>query len=177
MKRTRRIEIVQYDPAWPAAYDEEARFLRGLFGPALTAIHHIGSTAVPGLAAKPVIDIMGEAADIRLIDGFDGQMAASGYTPRGEHGIPGRRYFRKGTPLVHTHHLHIFAAGSPLAPEHLAFRDFLVANPETAREYQALKQSLARIHRTDPVAYTDGKAAFIADVLSRAPGQSEGGAV
>ncbi len=172
MAQRRRIEIVPYDPNWPAMYEEEALLLRRLFGDVLAAIHHIGSTSVPGLASKPIIDIMGEAVDISMVDGFNERMPALGYTPRGEYGIPGRRYFPKGTPVHHTHHLHVFAAGSRIAREHLAFRDYLADHSETAGEYAALKESLAGMHRTDPEAYTDGKAAFISGVLSRALGRS-----
>lgn len=173
MEQIRRVEIVPYDPDWPAMYEEEATLLRSLFGDLLAAIHHIGSTSVPGLASKPIIDIMGEAVDLERIDSFDARMQALGYMPRGEYGIPGRRYFPKGTPIHHTHHLHIFAAETRLVREHLAFRDYLAAHPDTAGEYAALKESLAEKHGTDLEAYTDGKAAFISGVVSRALGRQQ----
>ncbi len=176
MEQGRRIAIVPYDPDWPAMYEKEAAVLRSLFGDALAAIHHIGSTSVPGLASKPIIDIMGEAVDLVRIDSFNDRMGDLGYTPRGEYGIPGRRYFFKGTRLKHSHHVHIFAVGSPQVWRHLAFRDFLIANPSSALDYAALKESLVRIHRSDVGAYTEGKSAFIDGILSLAPGQSEGGA-
>ncbi len=92
----RNIRVVAYDPAWPAAFEQEAAVLAGILGAGLVTIHHIGSTAVPGLPAKPVIDLMPLVRDIEGVDWLGPAMAGAGYNEWGEYGIPGRRLFTKG---------------------------------------------------------------------------------
>ena len=88
------VEVVDYNPAWPEAYEREAAAIRtAIPAEVLVATHHIGSTSVPGLAAKPVIDISPEVTDLALMDEWDAAMEALGYTVRGEYGIPGRRFY------------------------------------------------------------------------------------
>lgn len=164
----RRIEVVPYDPAWPAAAVAAIDLLRGLFGPALIDLHHIGSTSVPGLAAKPILDILGEAAALEAVDDRNDVLIAAGWEPRGEYGIPDRRYFVKGGDIDRTHHLHIFPAGHAQAVRHLAFRDYLRAHPDAALEYATLKQGLALRFPTDIFGYMDGKDAFIKDLDRKA---------
>jgi len=156
----RVVEVVEYDPSWPAQFEAERTLLHQTLGEAATAIHHIGSTSVPGLAAKPVIDILIEVADLKALDALNDRMIRSGYTPRGEWGIPGRRYFQKGGDR-RTHHLHAFASGDFGLVRHLAFRDYLRSNPETAREYGDLKKSVAKTCLNDLGRYCDGKDAYV----------------
>ena len=132
---------------------------------ALLALHHIGSTSVPGLIAKPVIDMLGEAQDLAAVDACKPALANLGYLAHGENGIPGRRYFEKRDDAGRrTHHLHVFATGSHEIGRHLTFRDRLRANPELAAEYGELKLAiLARgIERRED--YQQAKADFIARV-------------
>jgi GrpB-like predicted nucleotidyltransferase (UPF0157 family) len=171
----RRVILVPYDPAWPRLYEEEAALWRRLLGGLLVDVAHIGSTAVPGLLAKPTIDLLITVLDVPQLDGLNEALTAAGYLPRGEHGIPGRRYFVRGTPERHTHHAHAFAVGSPEVARHLAFRDYLRAHPADAAAYARLKERLARRFPADPAAYTDGKGAFIRRVEARALAWREGG--
>lgn len=117
----RTVTLAGPDPAWPQRFETERAALAALLGPDAW-IHHIGSTAVPGLVAKPVVDILVEVPDVTALDHLAVGFRALGYTPRGENGIPGRRYFVKGAP-ERTHHLHAFPAGSHDAVRHLALRD------------------------------------------------------
>lgn len=137
------ITVVPYDPAWSGLYEAEAQAIAGVLGQRLTAIHHIGSTAVPGLAAKPVIDIMPVVRAVTETDECRADFEALGYEYLGEFGIPGRRYLRKGGD-ERTHQMHIFASDDVHAiARHLAVRDYLRAHPARAAAYGALKLELA----------------------------------
>lgn len=144
---------VSYDPAWPAAYMDEAARLVAALGPALVALHHIGSTTVPGLRAKPIIDLLAEGTSLAAVDRAAPQIVALGYEAMGAFGIQGRRYFRKTDAAGRTHHLHAFEAGSPHVHRHLAFRDYLRAHPQEAAAYAALKIQLLADGQTGWDAY------------------------
>jgi GrpB-like predicted nucleotidyltransferase (UPF0157 family) len=164
----RSVEVIPYDPAWPHLFEAEAELLTRILGADLVRVHHIGSTSVPGLQAKPVIDMLAEVRNIENIDNLNEKMIVSGYTPRGEYGIPGRRYFFKGSEERHSHHLHAFQTGNGEIARHLLFRDYLCAHPQEARRYASLKESLAARFPGDIEAYMDGKDAFIKEVDSKA---------
>lgn len=134
-----------------------------IYGSKLYAIHHIGSTSVQGLSAKPIIDIMPVVKDLSNVDAYDEKMADIGYEALGEFGISGRRYFRKGGN-ERTHHIHLFEEGSPHIERHLAFRDFLRAHRDFAMAYSELKEGLAKDFPNDMEAYIAGKADFIKEV-------------
>lgn len=158
------IEIVGYDPAWEEKFNREARLIEEIFGGELVAIHHIGSTAVKGLAAKPIIDIMPVVKDVSRADGFNARFEEIGYEAMGEFGIAGRRYFRKGGD-ERTHQLHIFGVSSEKdIARHLAVRDYLRAHPQTAEKYGELKRALAARFPYDIESYCDGKAAFMKEL-------------
>jgi GrpB-like predicted nucleotidyltransferase (UPF0157 family) len=175
VNRLRNVRVVPYRVEWPALFSEEAERLRAVFGPELIALHHIGSTSVPGLPAKPIIDMLPEVRDIRAVDGLNEALAGLGYLARGEYGIPGRRYFTKGGPTHRTHHMHCFEHDDPGFARHLAFRDYLIAHPEEAEAYGRLKLALAQQFPTDIVAYMDGKDAFIKEVERKALAWRAGG--
>ncbi len=164
----RIIKVVPYDPGWPARFRAEALRLRALLGDNAVAFHHIGSTAIPDIKAKPIIDILVEVRDINRVDDSNSKMIRQGYLPKGEFGIPGRRYFRKGTEIRHTHHVHVFQTGDPQFERHLDFRDYLRAHPVEAQAYSRLKESLARKFPEDPEGYMDGKDGFIKKAEIRA---------
>jgi GrpB-like predicted nucleotidyltransferase (UPF0157 family) len=164
----RKVELFQYDPKWIEMFQEEARALAGLLSPQLIAIHHVGSTSIPGIHAKPVIDILIEVRDIETIHSYSAAMEALGYEPRGEHGIPGRRYFYKEANGIHSHHVHIFGQGHPEIGRHLRFRDHLRAHPEVAKAYSQLKRRLAQIYPEDADGYTEAKSPFILEIDERA---------
>lgn len=162
--------VVDYDPQWPILYEEEKDRILGLIGRLVVAIEHIGSTAVPGLGAKPIIDIM--VAVHRLADAEEcvEPLRSIGYeyVPEYNDIIPERRYFHKGPQGAHTHHLHMVELTSDFWERHLLFRDFLRTHPEEARDYYDLKKELAVKYRSDREAYTEAKTAFIESVVDKA---------
>ena len=166
MKRT--IEVVPYDPEWAQRFREEAEQLLEVFGSLVVAVHHVGSTAVPGLEAKPIIDILVVVRDLEQVHHYNEAMATRGYIPKGSFGIQGRRFFIKGTETERTHHIHVFARGHPAIRRHLAFRDYLRAHPDRARAYGRLKAKLARRFRHDIEGYMAGKDAFIKTIEKEA---------
>lgn len=156
-----RIHVVPYDPDWERLFKEESALIGQILGPNLDCIHHIGSTAVFGLCAKPIIDILPVVFDLSAVDGQTGAFWAAGYEAMGEFGIPGRRYFRKGGDR-RTHQLHIFEKTNVQEIErHLAFCDYLRAHPEKADEYGALKRRLAAQYPDSIDRYCDGKDQFV----------------
>ena len=161
------VEQVPHDPEWDNAYRMESLKLRDILGDEIVAVHHIGSTSIPRITAKPIIDILVEARKIEDIDRYNEAMARIGYEARGEFGLPGRRFFVKGVPK-RTHNAHIFQAGSSEISRHLAFRDYMIAHPDDARKYSELKQRLALQHKGDIDGYCDGKDAFVKEMEKKA---------
>jgi GrpB-like predicted nucleotidyltransferase (UPF0157 family) len=159
--KPRRVRVVPHEPAWREQFETEAAALRSALGGEALAVHHIGSTSVPGLRAKPTIDVLVEVPEIGKLDGLETQMAERGYEAWGEYGIPGRRFFTKDRGPDRLCNVYIFEAGSPEVERHLAFRDHLIQNPETARAYGDLKEGLAKRFPADMEAYMEGKDAFI----------------
>ena len=156
-----QVVVVEYQPQWAELYEREAQAIREVLGERLVAIHHIGSTAVPGLQAKPILDILPVVRDIASVDSCNPAFEALGYECMGEFGIAGRRYFRKGGDQ-RTHQLHIFGEQSRAdILRHLAVRDYLRAHPDAARAYGALKAALAARYPADIEGYCDGKDAFV----------------
>jgi GrpB-like predicted nucleotidyltransferase (UPF0157 family) len=161
------VEIVPYDPAWPARFEDERRLLGQALEPWLEGgIHHVGSTAVPGLAAKPVIDIMAGVRDREQARAAFEPLAALEYRywpyrPEVMH------WFCKPSESFRTHHLHLLEPDDPEWGARLAFRDALRAQPKLAREYELLKRELAARFRDDREAYTEAKAGFVREVLAR----------
>jgi GrpB-like predicted nucleotidyltransferase (UPF0157 family) len=155
------------------SYEEEARRLRDLVGPHIIDVQHIGSTSIPGMMAKPIIDIGIAIARFEDGEACIAPIESLGYEYRGEHGIPRRHYFVKGNPT--SHHLHILERDSAEWENHLLFRDYLRVHSGAACAYARLKRGLADAHREDRVAYTDGKAAFIERVLRAAESGVEWG--
>jgi len=164
-EREAPVQIVAYDASWPARFEAERIVLSEILRPWLTGpIEHVGSTAVPGMPAKPVIDIMA---------GVDSLEASRDALPPlrhlGYHWAPYRaemmHWFCKPSFSLRTHHLHLVPFRSPLWDERLRFRDCLRSTAAVAEEYAALKYHLAEIHRFDREAYTEAKGAFIARVL------------
>jgi len=162
------VRIVEYDPSWPERFEAERRVIETTLRAWITGgVHHIGSTAVPGLAAKPTIDIMVGVTALEPARPCIDLLAKIGYLywpyrPDVEH------WFCKPSPARRTYHLHVMEHDGAEWRARLAFRDFLRTHPETAAEYEALKRGLARLHEHDREAYTDGKGGLIRSVLSRA---------
>ena len=162
----KRVVIVEYDPAWPGRFKTERVLLERLLAPWLEGgVHHVGSTAISGIAAKPIIDIVAgvrSLSEARLA--FDSLAEASYvYSPH----RPGvAHHFVKPTPDAPQYGLHLTEPGSDLWRERLFFRDVLRSDPELAAEYETLKRRLAEEHPEDIDAYTTAKRAFIARVLA-----------
>ena len=155
------VRITDYNEKWPQMFAEEALAISGILDGNLAAIYHIGSTAVPGLAAKPIIDIMPVVCDLKKVDKVRKKFVELGYEYMGEFGIPGRRYMRKGGD-DRTHQVHIFERSDrENIVRHLAVRDYLIAHPQEAESYAALKRRLAALYPEDIGAYCDGKDAFV----------------
>jgi len=170
----RVIEVVDYDPAWIAAFEKEAATLNAVFGQRVVAMHHIGSTAVPCLDAKPIIDILVVLDHTDDINSFDRAMEGLGYRVRGEcldatiPGTPGRFYFTKETNGVRSHHVHVYAKGHWEIADKLAFRDYLRAHTSKAAEYGELKRRSAAEYRFDNIAYMRAKDGFVKTTLLEA---------
>lgn len=168
--------IVDYDPDWPRRYGEERVLILETIGEYIASVEHIGSTSVPDLAAKPIIDIMAGLA--RLDDALHcvEPLSAVGYeyVPEYETQMPDRRYFRKGPERKRTHHLHMVELNGDFWTRHLLFRDYLRAHPEQIRAYADLKRVLAARYGRDREGYTNAKSEFVEGVLRTAIREIDG---
>jgi GrpB-like predicted nucleotidyltransferase (UPF0157 family) len=161
------IIVVDYDPSWPARFQFLHRRIARALGSMAVAIEHVGSTAVPNLAAKPIVDIVVLlATDAEISEAVD-WLAKLGYVHQGNLGIPDREAFR--APVQDSsHHLYVCPPESKAFREHLAFRDYLRAHPQEAEAYADLKRALALKFRDDRPGYNAGKSAFVAEIVSLA---------
>lgn len=155
------IVIEQYQNKWPQQFEIERESILCSI-PILdkATIHHIGSTSVAGLAAKPIIDILIEIKNLNELDTYSRNFELLGYECMGEFGISMRRFYRKGKPN-RTHHIHAFSTGSIGIRRHIAFRDYLRTNQAIADEYAALKRAVAISSLNDIDKYCDGKHEFV----------------
>jgi GrpB-like predicted nucleotidyltransferase (UPF0157 family) len=159
------VTIRDYDPRWPALFAAERAEIARAFGDAL-AVEHMGSTAVPGLEAKPIIDVIASVERLPLTEEQVMALGHLGYEHLGECGVPGRAYFRKREP--DPFNLHVVQYESSLWDHNLLFRDYLQAHPEEARRYGLLKRKLARDAGHSLLVYSDRKGRFISRTLARA---------
>ncbi|HAH05938.1 MAG TPA: GrpB family protein [Elusimicrobia bacterium] len=162
----KHVEVDPYDPRWPSIFESEKSALLALFGDSLQGIEHIGSTAICGLAAKPIIDLMVGARELKVDEAVLLPLRNLGYEHFGEYGIPGRHFFRKGDPR--THHLHWVQWGGDFWEKQVLFRDYMRAFPKDAEAYERLKKRLAELYRDDRTKYTQSKTEFVEAVLSKA---------
>ena len=140
----------------------EGRRLARAIGPGLVAVNHIGSTAIPGIRAKPIVDLLPEVTSLAVLEGARRRLEALGYEWMGPFGIRGRRYFRRDGPDGRRlFNVHGFATGTPGLERHFAFRDFLRSHPERARAYEAVKRRAATLHPDDVEAYNRAKEPWI----------------
>jgi len=165
-----RVVVIPYDPDWPRRFEAERALLARVLAPWLAGdIHHVGSTAVPGLAAKPIIDMMAGVCDLAAARAAFGALAARGYV-HAPHRPSIAHHFAKPSIQVSEarYGLHLTEPGSDLWRERLAFRDALRGDAALAAEYGALKLRLAQEHAADLAAYTTGKRKLVGRVLARA---------
>jgi len=161
------IEIVDYDPLWPSLFAEERERLRTLIGPWLHGpVEHIGSTAVVGLRAKPVIDIMAGVESLESSRGAIQVLSGLQYN-YWPYKADVMHWFCKPSSEVRTHHLHLVTVGSALWSERLAFRDRLRSDESSRKEYAALKDELAVRFKHDREAYTEGKTDFVRRMVAK----------
>ncbi len=154
--------LMPHNPRWAEIFETESAMVMAAVGDNAIAVHHIGSTAIAFVVAKPIIDMLMVVKNIEDMDPRNGELEKLGYEAKGEFGIPQRRYFRKNNASgERTFHLHVYATGSHQITRHLAFRDYLRANPECAAEYSNLKLILARQYPHSSQSYIDGKGPFI----------------
>ena len=165
--RPERIEIVAYDPAWPGRFAELGRELRTGLGEVALRIDHIGSTSVPGLAAKPIIDLQVSVAAFEPLEAFKQPLERLGHVHRADNPERTKRYFREPPGRRRTH-VHVRRAGSFSEQWALLFRDYLRAHGEVAAEYEAVKRRLAIRFVDDRHGYTDAKVPFMWEVIRRA---------
>jgi GrpB-like predicted nucleotidyltransferase (UPF0157 family) len=161
------IRVVPYDSAWPLKFARQAAQLRDALGPVALRIDHIGSTAIPQLAAKPVIDIQISVADFEPLDAYRARLERLGYVFRADNPERTKRYFREPLGQRRTH-IHVRRAGSFSEQFALLFRDFMRVHPDVAAEYADLKITLAERYSGDRTAYTDAKGPFIWTVIAQA---------
>ena len=154
---------VAYDPRWPTAFETEAARLGRIA--AIERLHHTGSTAVPGLMAKPIIDMVAEVGTLEDIAAAAPRLAELGYEAKGEFGIAGRRYFRRHDAAgVRTHHLHVFAVGAAEVVRHLALRDYLRAHADKAAAYAAMKRAILDGEVGQGLTYAEAKLDFVEEL-------------
>jgi GrpB-like predicted nucleotidyltransferase (UPF0157 family) len=164
------VELQPYDPAWAEnARDESAR-LAGALGSLLLTVHHVGSTAIPDIRAKPILDLIPVFATVEALDEARGQIESMGYAWWGEYGLPGRRYCTYDDPVTGRRkvQLHAYVVGSAEITRHVVFRDFLLARPEIARAYDAEKERCRKLHPLDSHAYSDCKCEWIQRIQEEA---------
>lgn len=169
------IVVRDYDPAWPVLFDEERTRLLGALGPIVVVVEHVGSTAVPGLAAKPIIDLLVEVrslAEARASAIAPLQALGYTYVPEYETWLPQELFFRKGMPGPWTHHVHVMEPSSPRREEFVLFRDYLLQHPEIAGAYADLKRALALVFGEDIAGFREAKRPFVQAVMAKARAES-----
>ena len=157
------VKLLTHDPHWSALAGSEIDRIAIAVGSALLCLYHIGLTAIPGLIAKPVLDLLGVGQSLDALDAVQNRVEALGYASHGEYGFAGRRYYTLDAPETNARRaqLHCYADGDPAVVRHLAFRDYLRRRPDLISEYAREKVRCAALHPDDSHAYTDCKSAWI----------------
>ena len=159
------VRVVAYDENWPALFLAESERLAAACRSLPIRFEHVGSTGVPGLCAKPVLDILaGHPAEVSALD-YVTDLERAGYVHRGDRGIAGHQFFRRGQPRAY--HIHLVEEGGELWRQYVTFRDHLRADPAAAHRYGELKEALAARFPHDRESYINGKSEFVREVVSR----------
>ncbi len=166
--KRKMITIAEYNPEWPRIFRDLASGIRSAIGPAAPRIDHIGSTSIPGLAAKPIIDIQISVADFEPMEPYRLPLEALGFEYRARNPELAKLYFKDPEGKEERTHIHVRRAGSFSEQYPLLFRDYMRCHAAAAAEYAGLKLSLAEEYRDDRNAYTEAKDAFIWDIIRRA---------
>jgi GrpB-like predicted nucleotidyltransferase (UPF0157 family) len=168
-------DIGDYDPQWPALFEAERLRIQEKLGHFVREIHHVGSTAVPGMKAKPEIDLLIVVNSISDIDAINSGMAELGYDVRGECGIEGRHYYSKNTQSARTHKAHVCELSHSNVARQIAFRDYMRDHPKDAQEYAVLKMRLAKSNSKGMAEYLEGKQNYVEGIIHTALRQGYGG--
>ncbi|WP_223642081.1 GrpB family protein [Corallococcus sp. EGB] len=165
-----KVRLVPHDPRWAEAAVAHGQELKGVLGAIVREVHHIGSTAIPGITAKPILDLIPVVVSLDALDERRGELEAIGYEWWGELGLPGRRYCTRHDPATGARvvQLHCFVEGAPEITRHLVFRDYLRTHPVVARAYDDEKSRCQRLYSDDSHAYSDCKASWIKRVEAEA---------
>jgi len=159
-EKIRKVELSPPDPTWPHCFNETVSEIKVILQDNCLEVHHIGSTAISGIYAKPIIDVLVVVKNIKSIDSLNSAFEAHGYICMGEYGITGRRFYWKSR-TSRTHNIHVFEKGSPEINRHIAFRDFMREHKNHAKAYSTIKRCLAKVFTEDIENYVDGKASFV----------------
>tara|TARA_B100000965_G_C19597350_1_gene760865 strand:- start:3167 stop:3721 length:555 start_codon:yes stop_codon:yes gene_type:complete len=162
------IILVPHRPEWEQLFNHEAARIADCFGNNLLKIEWIGSTAIPGICAKPIIDMIPVVEAMNAVDAITAKMEALGYHAMGAFGMPRRRYFIRIVNKDEGYHVHTFEKNNPEVTRHILFRDYMRAHPDEAKAYGALKEKLGEAFRDDRMAYCHGKTAFIESIDKKA---------
>lgn len=161
-----RVRLARAHDAWAAAFEKEKARIVAILGDRIVALEHVGSTAIPPVPAKPILDMLAGVRDFESARPCVGPMLTLGYSYRGEHGIPGRHYFVRGTPR--THHLHMLEVRSRQFQSTLKFRDLLRMHAELAGQFAREKERLAALYCRDRESYQREKGRVVEKILSNA---------
>ena len=170
----RKVQLVPHDPSWAAQAAVESARLAGAIGETLIRIEHVGSTSIPGIRAKPTIDLQPIVKSLAELDARRPQVEALGLIWRGEFGIPGRRYCIREENGRRLFHVHCHQDGHHEIARTLVFRDYLRAHADEARAYEALKIACAAAHPADTLAYSNAKGDWIRACIARAEAWAAG---
>jgi len=162
------VELKPYNPKWKDLFVQESDLISSAISEFLVDIQHIGSTAIPDIVSKPIIDVAAAIDSLENIEKIIAPLEKIGFIYRGEQGIPDRHLFVKGGEEFRTHHLHVMFKEHHEWKKHLVFRDYLLEHPEEARQYSELKKKLEKEYKEDREAYTDSKTTFINGILEKA---------
>jgi GrpB-like predicted nucleotidyltransferase (UPF0157 family) len=168
-------DVVEHDPRWPLWFEEIRARLTPYLAGLPHAVEHVGSTAVPGLAAKPIIDVDIVVPSVDLVPAVIAQRESAGYRHEGDLGITGREAFALPPDAVHYHHLYVVVEGNDAHQDHVLLRDHLRANAADRERYAARKRELAHLLTTDRTAYVSGKGALVAELIAKAGDSLAGG--
>ncbi len=164
----RKIQITRYNCSWPKTYKKEEKKLRAILQKEISFIAHIGSTAIPSLKAKPIVDILIGVKNIKEVNSYNQLLIKAGYVPKGAFGVKNRRFFIKYNKSKRLVHLHVFKNNNPETIRHLLFKEFLIYHSNEKKEYENLKVRLAKRYPFNIDAYVEGKKKLIKTIDQKA---------
>jgi len=167
------IRLVAYDARWPGLFAAERQRIQDACGLLALRLEHVGGTAIPGMCTKPVLDIVAGHPSAVSVEDCVAALQRAGYEPRGDRGVPGRQFLCRGQPRAY--HVHLVEAGGPLWREYLAFRNYLRAHPNAARQFAEVKRALAALFPRDREGYVNAKSTHVQDILGLAVRAPENG--